>query len=409
MNSQVVQIGKPKPRARWAERLYKAPLVHKFFLLGALFGLIGTAWLGVHMWLMLNGQLEMQGLLYFIFKQLHALVQMDLFLGLFIVGFLLQTAPKLFEIPDPTPRWSLWILVPMLLAGFCLIVFPHQHLHRYLLAVSFFSTAAVFCTYYRRATLQNRLRLGVLSIFGLCVLGFSPFVDISNPLTALAIFWCGVFAIIIAVSQQFIIWVLGGLKLQPAQSSIMLVLFFCASASVVLALTFPNFLDLGIRPLAIFSLLTLLYFFLATRAAVISWRKLSEPLALAFSMSQFWAITGAGILFLGVQHADATLHLWATGVAVTLILAVSCRVVGVLSGNEVFGSRVLVSMLLFWQIVPFGRGLRGFLALPAWFSWITGAAAIGVFCVWSAAIFWRIAQIINRQLALRRGEQMLSC
>lgn len=409
MASDIVQISKRRRRAPLLERLQNAPMVHKFFLVGAFFGVLGTAWLGVHLWLMLNGQVHMHGMLYFIFKNLHALVQFHFFLGLFIVGFYLQTAPKLFEIPDPTPRWTLLILVPLLLAGICLVLLPHLHIHRYLVAVSFFATAAVITNYYRRATLENRLRMGVLSIFGLCSLGASSFLDLTNPLIAVTVFWCGIFSVILAVSQQFIIWILGGKKLRPAQSSILLILYFAAATCSILVLTFPDFQPLGFRLFAIFSLLSAQYLFIATRAAAISWRRLSDPLALALSMAQFWAVVGCILLFFGPQNSDATLHLWATGIAVTMVIAVSSRVVGVLSGKDVFGSRTLLLLLLAWQIVPLGRGLRYALALPSWFSWITGAAAIGVFFVWSASIFWRIARILYRQFTLRQNEEMVGC
>ncbi len=358
---------------------------------------------------MLNVQVHMDGMLYFIFKQLHALVQFHLFLGLFIVGFYLQTAPKLFEIPDPTPRWTLLLLLPLLLAGICLVFLPHLYIHRYLVALSFFATAAVLISYHRRASIENRLRMGVLSIFGLFSLGISSFLNLTNPLLAVTVFWCGIFSVILAVSQQFIIWVLGGEKLRPAQSSVLLVLYFSAVICVTMALTFPGFELLGFRLFSILSLLSVLFFFIVTRAAAISWTRLSDPLALALSLAQVWAVVGCAVLYAGPQSADATLHLWATGVAVTMVLAVSCRIVGVLSGNDVFGSRALLVLLLTWQVVPLGRGLPHVLALPSWFSWITGAAAIGVFFVWAASIFWRIAQILYRQFSLRQNEEMVGC
>lgn len=409
MNVELVQITKDRPRASWIARLYSAPLVHKFFLGGALFGVLGTAWLGVHLWLMLNGQIKMNGLLYLIFKHLHALIQIEFFLGFFIVGFYLQTAPKLFEIPSPAPRWALWLLAPMIAAGICLFVFPHAHIHRYLLALSYFSTAAILFTYYLRATLINRLRLGVLSIFGLCSLGVAPFFNLTDPVVALTIFWCGILAVVFAVSQQFIIWVLGGVKLEPRQSRILLLLFFSASASALLALCEPALADLSFMLFAILSLFTSTYFFVKTRALAISWRRLSEPLALAISLVQLWAIVGSLILLFGRQYADAVLHLWATGISITLILAVSSRVVGVIAGNIVFRSVTLIALILLWQVVVIGRGLSSLIALPTWFSWITGVCAILVFSIWCAAIFWRIAQILRRQFSLRKNEQMIGC
>lgn len=377
-------------------RAFTITVIDKFFLLGALAGSFSSICIGIYLWLQLSGLVAISAV-YQTLRSLHAFMQFYLFLVPFILGFFIQSTPKIFEARVPI-RPSLKVLIPLsFLAGIPFLLTPASLIGRAFLAAACWMTAVGMLPAILETTRAVKVRVGLPSLLGLLCLGAGTLVELT-PVRALILFWGGVAPIIFATAQQFIAGVLGGSRPSlPAASTnffLYLAALFCLYLSHELERV-PAILSSGI------CLGTVLLYL----RSVLFWRtyrRWFEPLGAAFLFAHIWAIIACVVLGTGAIYSDSVLHLFATGYAVTLIIGVSLRVIAWVTDTPAVNDKLLLVMLVGWQFVPLSRGLQPFLNLPS--SWVLFSSVAGslVLLLWATLVISRAMKSIRSQLVSTR-------
>lgn len=402
----LVQLNRPTPRAGKVSCLLQGPLVHHFFLAGILCGFIGTTYLGAHMWLILNGQIAPR-MSYPALKELHALLQVYGFLGLFILGFLLQSAPKVFGGKTLINRSAILIIPGVVCGIVALLLFSHLIIGRVLLALAFSAALTFLLPPLLHSSPARLISVGIPSIQGLLVLVAGTFLPLDVPTNALLIVWGGIVAVILGASQQFIAGALGG-KRMSLQAGILLAALLLSSTlalglGVFRGITAANFWML------VSALCTGTLLVHAAASGVIGIFKFPfDSLSFALATGLLWALIATLGLSHGAAYSDLVLHTLLTGLAVPLIIAVSSRIIGFLSGVQALSDRSLLLLIALWQCVPLFRGLVGHTIDPR-LSWLVITVASIVFIIWPWALLRGIWALYQRQFMLRRDEKMMQC
>ncbi|MBN8548213.1 MAG: NnrS family protein [Deltaproteobacteria bacterium] len=396
----LVKISKPHSQGRAVSCKFSSMLpvitIDKFFLIGALAGFFGSITLGAYVWLIRSGLLPVSTR-YHSMRELHAVMQFYLFLTPFILGFLIQSAQKLFETQITLPRAAQLALPATILAAIAILLAPGSILVSAILAASIWGVAACLALLFLHATWPVRLRFGGFAIFGLFSLGAGAFFDLGIPGHALKLFWLGVVPIILATAQQFIKGLLGGRQPAPLASIVTIGLFL----GTALALLLPEESQSASPVATILALLTFIVFLFSTCRPA-TFQHLRSPIGVAFACAHIWALLGAVILSQGSAYADSVLHIWGIGYAVTLILGVSMRIIPWIIETQPISSSIQIVLLLTWQVVPIVRGLQPFYPFPRIAVWIASICALAALAVWAAAIVSSVVAVVSRQFKAKR-------
>ncbi len=379
-------------------RLGFGPIADKFFVVGALSSVIGTGWIGAHMWLSLNGQLPMKSF-YVDMRELHVLIQMYLFLGFFVLGFLAQAGPKIVgaKLP-PSPLTLLWIPLSVLGVVFWYTL-PESIIGKGIISGVYISAILYAARFQQSGEPTLSATAGRLNLLGLFGFALSPILPLEESSVALIIFWSGVGALIIGSGQQFIAAFLGGTRCSKRQAHYLFILVLVTGAALSLS---PVLKMSVLSNLAgFFASVTIGYYVYCTKLYLGYRTAHQDGLALSFLISFFWAIVGSFILlYQGNGISDLVFHLWAIGWATPLILAVSGQIMGFMSGKNITKNPLFISALIFWQIVPVGRALLPYVKFPASFSWLVSTSASTVL------IFWCYQLLSAERLLIARGKVM---
>lgn len=401
-SSELVTIGRPsgKQAADWRTRAANGPIADKFFALGAIFAVVGTLMFGLYLWLVLNSILPLEGS-YTALRRAHAIIQVYLFFGLFILGFISQAGSKMLGAKLDFAAKPL-IFLPLYIIGSLGMMFS---MHWAALLVS-----AIFAGYASRIAYVcirgcERPIQAALSTLGLSVLAAAPFLSVENQYSALLVAWGGFGSLIFAASAQFIAAFLNG---KPLQGRLGLLFVFLHAANVLLLMLGPA---LDSKYTALLALLELAVYLYATTFTRWFSSAGTNALSLAFVFGYIWSIVAWGIVLLGNYTApDLTMHILVIGWAAPLIFAVSTQVVAFMTGRDtLLPKRLWWSLLLLWQVVPLGRGAFHTLGLPTWFSLLVAGASITVLLSWAAAICSAEWSMLRLQATLQKGESLKSC
>lgn len=122
--------------------------VHRIFFIAILSGLVGGAYLGVHLWLMRNGAMPAWEN-YFTVRSLHAAIQLYLFFGLFPTGFILQPETAFLGVKS-AKTVKVAIAAPALVCfGIMLaLIFPQSLVGLRISSTGFIVAAAYFAAFY---------------------------------------------------------------------------------------------------------------------------------------------------------------------------------------------------------------------------------------------------------------------
>jgi hypothetical protein len=272
-------------------------------------------------------------------------------------------------------------------------------------SISFLTGALYLCSVLRKTPSEKSCWQGSLLIAALVFSALGAWTDPGLPSSALILLWAIAGLPILAVAPQFLRTFMGGSYPSPRAAK---ALFFAGVTSVAAGAAWFFYPHTALWYLfAILVLLSLILFSLSARAGAALFRLHSAPLAPAFVSAFVWAFAGAGSLFGGPQNADVALHLWATGWATTLIIALSIHIAGFMSGLHLSRARTLLPVIALWQLVPIGRGLQPLFAFPASFSRVVAWAASLVLVAWAALLFRAVRRIVLRQMHLRGSECMV--
>ncbi|MCO6432051.1 MAG: NnrS family protein [Deltaproteobacteria bacterium] len=379
-------------------------VIDKFFLIGAAAGLFGSLVLGIYVWFMRAGIFTVDGR-YHSIRWLHAFTQFYLFMTPFILGFLIQSAPKLFETGKALPKAVHLILPVTICAAVISLLAPDMILGPVLISICCWGLALGFLPNFLSSAAIVKLRFGTPVIVGLLSLGAGVFLDLGVPINALLLFWQGIVSIILATGQQFLAGVLGGRRATPKACGSMLVLFAaCAAAIVGIKNGWEGF-DKAAAILASLTLLTFLY----STAAWSLLTRLKQPLALAFFYAHIWALIGAAMLW-NTWNADAALHAWGIGFAFTLIIGVSLRLIEWLTDKSPLAGPAALILLSLWQFVASVRTFDSLYGFSHEVLWIGASAALIVLASWASSLatcafplIYKQAKILLRTTAKQRA------
>lgn len=382
--------------------LLRGSLVEPFFLVGIVAGVFGSVVLGGTLWLMRSGVIPISDG-YGWMRQWHAVIQLHFFLGVCMVGFLLQASPRLLDSRVPIPRGAVAILLLFLGAGLLLSVDGRGIAWRVLLSLAYAVTALLVVRVASGASSERRLRIAAPFILGLVGFILAAWGDLVAPSSALFHFWVGPAPVLAAAAQQFLGGVLGHPPITMRAAGATLTCYLVSILGLGWALTHPGSALFAWRIAAVFGSATILGY-LCSSSIMLTWRRsCQEPLALVCTLSAFWLVVSAILLCLGPSGSDALLHLLATGIAVPLLLVVTSRIMNFFSEREVLGDRAVLRLLLVWQLVPVGRGLGSVFAAPTFISWLVVAAVTVVVVYWSQALVFGIVRSLR--LKWRLGEE----
>ena len=370
-------------------------LIEKFFVLGALFGLIGGVVIGAHLWLMLNGRVAVAPS-FTTLRALHALMQTYLFFGLFILGFLFQTAPKILKVHVRTSPMFLGT-IPILILGIALeLQAPGAGIGRWLIATPFAATFAYFASLTLRGTKAFRENYAWWVLLSLGGLTISPFFPVLSPEHAQIFVWFGVAPVTFAAGQQFIFAFLGGTRLAPGKNRFLFA-FYLAALSLLFAANL-NGGDTLWQGAGAMCGTCIVLFVIWTNSLRAMRRAYFDPLAFGFVSGYAWALTGCGALaFFGSALIDSSFHLLTLGWLTPLIIAISSQVLRAISGKFWLPPNAVMTLLVVWQLVPIGRGLRAVLPIPPWFSLVVITAAGLVLSLWLIAVARSAVRIMRKK------------
>lgn len=397
-SSGLVQIRRSASSTSWWARAARGPVVDKFFVLGAVASYLGMAGFGMHLWLMLNGRMVASEH-YLFFREYHAQIQLHLFFGLFVLGFLTQAGPKLFGVEGT--KHGHMLLVPLLLvSGVVVQWWPWGKAFGHLVVASGYLVALRFLFVLAR-TSESPRRIELIPMLTLSLTTFlvSPFANVSSPTFAALFFWLALAAPLFVASRQFVVGFLGGPKPTPVDIIGGTALYLTSAVLMLIAFVNEgwtwNLAGGG-------AVLTSLFFF--TRFRLWQAPVGFTPLALGMRAGYLWAVIGSAVLlWRGGEASDLVFHIWATGWGVTAVLMVSMQILGFLSGRAVLPDWAQLSLLAVWQLVPFGRGVLSPSALRQALSIPVSIAVTVVLTAWVGALLVTEWRMVRRQLDKTQG------
>jgi len=370
------------------------PMADKFFAGGALAAFIGGAGLGVHLWLMLNGTMPVAQS-YPAMREMHAVIQLYLFFGLFILGFLLQVGPRMLKLPVHPTRGAAALCAMLLIAAVLEVFAPFSVWPRVALFVPFVIVFVAFAGIVSRAKQEERLFLGVWMLISIGSFAAGAFLPLSQPDVALAFFWFAVCSIALAAGRQFIVGFLGGRRMTSQE---IIALFFLFSVTGLLLIGHAYWSEpLFLRFAGVSSGLTFLGYFWWMRLGRSPVRMAQLGIGYSFFFAAVWMILGAAVLAFH-QLADVSLHLWSIGWISSLVFGISAQMLRGLLKSFPLSELTMIFLICLWQTVPAGRaGGRIWgpsLAFPSTVAW---SASI-VLVVWGGAVLYAVAKAsLNRR------------
>lgn len=367
--------------------------IETFFAFGALAAVAGVG-LGAYLWLVLNGEAALTPA-YLTLRRAHVYVQLFLFFGAFVLGFLLQAAPRLLQVPRRPVRHSPALLLLLLAGTASAVTDPAAVWPRSLLAAPPALLAWQVAPLVIAARPELRERFGAWIASALIASAAAAFLEIERPVDGLCYFWLATVPASLGTEQQFLAAFCGGRYPNRRQA----LLLFAGYLAVAGALLYGRHGGAGpsFRLAGGLAGLQLAAYAAWTGMANAFKRSGSSPLALALSLGTVWALVGAALLAAGGDaYADLALHAWAIGWMFPLILAISAQVLRSAGAGFALGDGAVWCLILLWQIVPLGRaGLH----LTAAGGLPLTVAAVSVLVV----VTWGGAVLFAARAALRSG------
>lgn len=387
---QLIQIIVPADPPFSPMKFTRMPVVHRFWYGGVLAALAGFA-MGFGLWMWQHGLLDWEGN-YFLGRLWHARIQIEGFVGSFLLGFALQSGPHITG-GRPPPSDKLLELFHLLWMGLVLTFAPFDWLA--LLGGALVSLAYGRAGYFLlRVTLEGnpqlRIPRGLPLAGGMTLMAAAPWLELDDAGSALFILWCGPVTMALVAAQQLINNVVGGRVLKEGMG--LLFALFLALAWLVSAIS--AFTSLALWPLAgIFWLATLTTLVAGTDFVRVSWRFGWASINLTLWLGLLHALGCALLLMQEELPLDMAVHLLGAGALTTLILGVTARVAGFFSAGAVLPDRMISALVASWSVVALFRIVSPVLAMPeAWILWMSVLGAF-LLLVWGGRTGYRLTRI----------------
>ena len=390
------------------EKLHRGPIVDKFFFIASIGTFFASSYLGVHMWLMVQSEItpweHYQSL-----KELHAIIQIYIFFGLFITGFLFQAAPKVFEVKKTVSKK---VLILPFLAVLGVIVSSewfYPFIGRIILSIVFLLSIFSLLPIIWAARLDRKLSIGIPVLISLGALTFSPLLlSLSQPSSVVPVLWCVIAGATLGASQQFLAGFFDGKKMSAIPGFFFSLVFTCSC--ILLITSYLNQKNTGnaLWSLSyVFCKISILLYVYSSKSWKVLLKPLQSGLSFAIASGIIWALIGCYLLSKGVLWLDLCIHAWALGWGLPLIMAVSLQIINHLSGLKLIKESYLLTMLIIWQVVPFFRSL--YQQTPAYVSWFVAVITCFILLIWIAALLKGITTIWLRQFQIRANETVVQC
>lgn len=314
---------------------------------------------------------------------LHRIIGLNIFFGLAITGFILQSAPRLFGI-SMTASWAIVVAIALgpLVSFVCLIVGAPLWIFKVFAVVGPLLTAFVLVLRQKKRALKPHSLFVLLSLFGFFLSAI--FLE-ASPQVLLALVWLGVGAALLGTSHLFVVNLLGGRHVPDV-----LLYFLLAATALIAVLLWSGFIQLA----AILGMFSLLGY--ATALDLFSVEGGTALLRFGFKSGIGWAVLAFGFLYVRPWQLDGALHMLVLGWAIPILFVLSLHITSVLAGLNQKAGRLSLYLLVAWQIVPIVRSF--YLAeLRSQGAFMLVGSVVALFwSYWLLALFKRTRVIMTR-------------
>ncbi|MEZ4752862.1 MAG: hypothetical protein R3A13_00920 [Bdellovibrionota bacterium] len=323
--------------------------------------------------------------------------------------FLFQAAPKVFNVNKAVSKNVLAVTSFLVLIGIALSSeWFYPFVGRFILSLVFLLSILNLLPLIANAQLDRQLSIGIPVLISLSALAISPILDLSLPIAVVPILWCVIAGAILGASQQFVAGFFGGQKISSIPGLFFSMFFTCSCILLIAAyLNQKNTGNVLWSLSYVFCKISILIYIYSSK----SWKVFLNPfktgLSFAIASGTIWALVGCYLLSKGILWLDLTIHAWALGWGLPLIMAVSLQIIGHLSGLTLIKEKYLLLMLIVWQIVPIFRSL--YHQVPSYMTWVAGVITFLVLFIWAIALLKGIITIWLRQFQIKANEKVLQC
>jgi len=367
----------------------REPVVHHFWRVSIIFGVLVGFPTGLFLWLYLGGQIQhTENYAYIV--NLHATSQLLVFFGLFILGFVYTAGYHLNGGQARPVKQIFWVL-PAIAAGFVLHLFqPLEEAGKLIMSVSFAYTGLVMFGAAKEGKFSSPV-ITSLCLPALITFAVAPWLTLTDVKAAFFVVMTGPFFFVLMAGLQLIPNVMKGNRLsgQPGRVFIALIAvsYLLVGYDTFIGQIHPALVALSFIPPVIVLLVYVDIFKALNHCGPTS-------LSVAFIAGFSWFFAAMILLAIhGEAFRDNALHLIILGQITTHIIAVGARVIGFFSGDYVISDARLTWLVLLWQLVPFTRGLDAITDFPSGMAWITTAVTIAVLVPWSTLMLVRIHRV----------------
>lgn len=359
-----------------------APVLDKFLIIALLGGGIGGAVLGLSVWLMRLGFIDVLHS-YLSLRHLHAQLEIHVFFGVAITGFIIQAAPRLLGISALFSRSVALGVALCPIGGMLLSMFgASSWLTGSALALGPVLTAVLLILRQKRKVFRPHSLFLLTAMVGFLVSAFS---NLGDPAWALVVVWFAVGLSLLGTAHLFIVNLLGG----KALGNLWLYIVY------ILAVTGGVLLGLQLARIGAVLCLCGLGIY-ATRIKLFSLNEGPLFLRLGFMLGFGWAIIALTWLAVDPLSLDQVAHLLALGWGVSILFTLSLHITAVIGGLNPKPTKLALALLLAWQFLPIVRGLL-FGTTLAWF-----AAPVTILVLLSFWSYWLIAIAARSHAIMKR-------
>lgn len=350
--NDLIKINKKSGEKASIKEHFTTPPVFKLFLFGTIATLCASGILGNYLWLALKQNLPLTSN-YSIIKSFHSHFQFYYFIGIFIQGFLYQAGPKLFQIKQNYKNNS-YLSLYLHAISLLLLLADFVKLSKMALLGSYLLLIITIIRWSIQLNKEKILTIAIPTTSGLIALSYGIFINLTEPLNGLFLFWFGVCPILFVTGQQFITGFLGGKWLQTNEYTLCATFYLLTLICVLTSLNYASqdsFFNSNKTLYGICGLISSFIYFYKTGALYGVFKNLTNSINLAFLSAIIWLNYGLiGITF-NISTYDQVLHQWGIGVATTLIFALGVRIIGFIASSKFFNERLLYYLILLLQII----------------------------------------------------------
>ncbi|MBF0125738.1 MAG: NnrS family protein [Magnetococcales bacterium] len=391
MKQRIIQIIAPPDPPFTPMNFTRIPIVQRFWYGGLGAGAPGFL-LGFGLWMWQHGFMIVEGDSYYLLKLWHARLQIEGFVGAFLLGFALQSGPHITGGKPPGSQ-GLLILFHLLWPGLLLSLAPDPRvamLGGVLVSAAYGGAGYALLRVSLAGNPRLRVPRGLPLTAGITLMAAAPWLELDDPEVALFLLWCGPVTMALVAAQQLINNVLGGRILQGRMGQLFVVLLalsWLASGSAAFA-GWGSWRMAGACWLGTLSVLLV-----GTDFPRMVWRMGWTAITVTLGSGFAFAFGSGWVMLQRDALPDSALHLLAAGMLTTLILGVSARVTGFFSAGAVLPDRVVSYLVILWGVVALTRALSPVLPMEEiWTVWMSILGGL-LLLLWGVRTGYRLSQI----------------